>query len=172
MGYKLDKVAVKIKLLFASLMLVAAAIFAVTVMIYAFIGIYSAVNNYREYTPRKGAECVILPDSTKINADMVYTQLCRDSVLFPEIVTRQAILETGWFTSQVFESYNNLFGFMHGNSYWSYPTWKASIRHYKNWQLKNYRKGDYYEFLTRIGYAEEPTYIQRLKGIKWHTTTN
>jgi hypothetical protein len=37
------------------------------------------------------------------------------------------------------------------------------VEYYKTWQTKRYVKGDYFEFLKKIGYAEEEGYIELLK---------
>lgn len=86
-------------------------------------------------------------------------------VKFADIVLRQAILESGWFTSDIWINNNNPFGFYYNEKYLKFNNWKASICYYKQWQNKWYKKGDYYEFLTTINYAEDDCYIEKLKQI-------
>ena len=96
-------------------------------------------------------------------------------IKFPEIVIAQIKLETGYLTSDLLVSNNNLFGMRYprqrettakrdlgGYSY--YDTWIHSILDYKIWQDKYYKDGDYYQFLNRI-YAEDTIYINKLKQI-------
>ena len=40
---------------------------------------------------------------------------------------------------------------------------EACVEYYKTWQAKRYVTGDYFEFLKKIGYAEEEGYIELLK---------
>lgn len=87
----------------------------------------------------------------------------------PRIVTAQAILETGWFTSKVFKEYNNPFGIYNSyiNDYCSYHHWSFAILDYKK-RIESRRKEgeDYYEFLERIGYATDKKYIDKVKQIE------
>jgi flagellum-specific peptidoglycan hydrolase FlgJ len=54
------------------------------------------------------------------------------------------------------------------NGYAIYKNWKHSCRAYCRWQRHWYGDStqDYYQFLSNIGYAESPTYIDKLKSIK------
>lgn len=109
----------------------------------------------------------------------VYAELVRQEVKHPEIVLKQAILETGWFTSNIFKTKNNLFGMTYHNGekrlFQNYTSWRASIAYYKKWQMRYYKSGDYYDFLECVyknkkgeckRYATSPTYISKLKSIK------
>lgn len=86
----------------------------------------------------------------------------------PEIVMRQAKLETGNFTSRRFKEYNNLFGFqVSDSSICKYSNWKESVIAYKSLQMRKLRDNeDYYKFLIRIKYASDPDYIKKLKQFK------
>jgi flagellum-specific peptidoglycan hydrolase FlgJ len=46
-----------------------------------------------------------------------------------------------------------------------YRSFVESIQDYKRWQDTNYRGGNYFVFLQEIGYAEDPSYITKLKEI-------
>lgn len=86
----------------------------------------------------------------------------------PEIVYAQAVLETGWFTSSLCLNYHNLFGLYNSKKmrYYKFNHWAESVVAYV--QLVQYKykpPDDYYEFLSRIGYAEDPDYINKLKVI-------
>ena len=101
----------------------------------------------------------------------VLKELKKQNVLFPEIVLAQSILETGWYKcDRCSMDNNNLFGLWISSKkeYFNYNTWQESVGGYKRGiQYKYYRKEykSYYEFLTDIGYAEDPKYISKLKQI-------
>lgn len=84
----------------------------------------------------------------------------------PNIVYSQALLETGHFKSNCFYDKHNLFGFNTGNGYMSFKSWKDCVHYYSVWQQKYYKGGDYYKFLTKIGYATDGTYVYKLKRMK------
>lgn len=82
-----------------------------------------------------------------------------------EIVYAQAVLETGYFKSGGCQKGNNLFG-LRGKHYHRYSHWSESVKAYKEKIQSRYRLGeDYYKFLKRIHYAENPQYINILKKI-------
>lgn len=84
----------------------------------------------------------------------------------PKIVYAQAILETGWFTSKGCTKDNNLFGLYKGKHHKKYTHWKESVRDYKKFISSKYiPPEDYYMFLKRINYAEDPNYNAKLKQI-------
>lgn len=92
------------------------------------------------------------------------------NVKYPEIVYSQAILETGHFTSRVYKKYNNLFGLYNSSKsdYYSFSTWQESVLAYKKYiQYKLHKNEDYYIFLKRIGYAEDPLYINKIKQLTY-----
>ncbi len=86
-----------------------------------------------------------------------------------EIVTKQAILETGWFRSYNCRKRNNLFGLWDSrkHKYFEFDHWIQSIEGYKNMIQYKYQGGDYYLFLDSIGYAEAENYISTLKKIRY-----
>lgn len=86
----------------------------------------------------------------------------------PEIVYTQAILETGWFTSDLCLNSNNLFGLYNSKKlqYYRFNHWAESVVAYiKFVQYKYKPPDDYYKFLSRIGYAEDKDYIRKLRNI-------
>lgn len=84
----------------------------------------------------------------------------------PEIVYKQAILETGNFQSDLCVYHNNLFGLRKGKEYYKFKHWSESVLMYRNRiQSRLKENEDYYDFLSRIGYAEDPEYINKLKNI-------
>lgn len=85
-----------------------------------------------------------------------------------DIVLRQIKLETEYLTSSLATERNNLFGFR-TRQYMTFNTWQESIYYYKRWQDKKYKGENYYTFLTKVGYAEDSAYINKLKNITHKT---
>jgi len=106
----------------------------------------------------------------------VHDTLCKESVLYylnlfdvkqPNIVLKQALLETGNFTSRLCKENNNLFGLKRFSTgqYFKFSHWAESIVMYK-WTIQyKYESGCYYEFLDTIGYAEDINYTAKLKAL-------
>lgn len=113
------------------------------------------------------------PDTNTVTVFDVYKYIKCSGILYPEIVLRQAIWETGWFKSKHALQKNNLFGFRYSKKYMSFESWKACIDYYKNWQLRKYTNPDedYYKFLIRIKYATSQKYISSLKSLKLEIPT-
>jgi len=99
----------------------------------------------------------------------------------PEIVFKQAILETGKFQSKLFIEGNNLFGMKTAKQrkttamgeiydHARYDHWIDSIKDYKLFQeyyeAAGYRLNNYTLFLHCIGYATDQNYINKLKAFK------
>ena len=106
--------------------------------------------------------CII---GTAQTVEEVRAEIKRQGIKSPQIVLKQSILETGWYTSHGCRKRKNLFGFWYKGKYLSFNTWQESITYYKNWQERHYNGGDYYDFLERIGYATDKNYINKLKAI-------
>lgn len=87
---------------------------------------------------------------------------------YPEIVLKQAKLETGHFKAPRFIKYNALFGFQTSDTdVIKYKSWKESVIAYKAWQMKRLKDNeDYYKFLVRTKYAVDSNYIKKLKQFK------
>lgn len=98
---------------------------------------------------------------------------------FPYIILAQSYQETGHYKSGIFYENNNLFGMKEaklrsnlakgtnrGHAY--YETWQESVIDYALFystylhDLKT--EGEYFEYLKQ-NYAEDPTYVQRLKAL-------
>lgn len=98
---------------------------------------------------------------------------------YPHIILAQAKLESGHFKSTIFLENNNMFGMKEaklranlakgtnrGHAY--YETWQESVIDYALYYSSYLRsintEGEYFEYL-RQNYAEDVTYVQRLKEI-------
>lgn len=84
-----------------------------------------------------------------------------------DIVIAQAILETGYFRSNICKTKNNLFGLYNSskNEYFSFNHWSESVEAYKKMIQYKYKEGDYYHWLDSIGYATDSLYVYKLKQI-------
>lgn len=109
-----------------------------------------------------------LKSQSKLNVDSVFSYICKVGIQHPEIVIKQAILESGWFKAPFLMDRNNLFGFRY-KSYLRFNSWKESVEYYKKWQDKRYKNKneDYYSFLIRIKYATSTQYLTNLKKIRY-----
>lgn len=88
----------------------------------------------------------------------------------PNIVYKQAILETGHFKSKVCKEYNNLFGLYNSKTkqYFKFNHWWESVLAYKTliqYKYNGNSKEEYYKFLKNLPYAEDELYIKKLKNL-------
>ena len=134
---------------------------------------------------RQSAMKLIMQQKEKLfygtfSPSLFYEALLSLSIQQPEIVFRQAILETGWFTSESFLIGNNPFGMKqptHRESlcvgtylgHGKYDHWYDAIKDYKLWQdywIKGiYTEDEYYNFLDTSPYAMSRRYTATLKLI-------
>lgn len=144
-------------------------IVATFVTIVAFWGIYQAMLST---TPNKPVVNSISADTTTrppLTVNNVLVEICKQDIKEPLIVLKQCIVETRWLQcTNCSMDYNNLFGFgWNGKTYFKYKHWTESIKDYKRWQDKYLKVNEnYYDFLKRIGYAEDPGYENKLQNIK------
>ena len=95
----------------------------------------------------------------------VLGELEKHNIPHKDIVLAQAKLESNHFKSNLIKTNNNIFGLKKGNKYRKYDDWKECVKDYKKCISNRYKGGDYYIFLTRINYSEDPKYINKLKQI-------
>lgn len=98
------------------------------------------------------------------------SELIRYKVLYPDVVIKQARLETGNYTSNALWKYNNLFGFTSNGKLMVYTNWVESVKAYAEWQHKYYKpvintEEEYYSFLKKLPYARDGDYIKKLKQL-------
>ena len=104
-------------------------------------------------------------DIPKLCKKTVYAELKKQNIPHAHIVLAQSILETGGYKSKLSKTHNNIFGLRKGNKYRQYNNFRECIADYKRLISSRYNGGDYYAFLERIGYAEDPKYTFLLKDI-------
>lgn len=105
----------------------------------------------------------------ELNDSILYLALVHYEVKHPKAVLAQAKLESGNFTSKHCRTKNNFLGLYNSRKkeYFSFSHWTACIQGYKDMIEYKMKDGeDYYEFLTRIKYASDPTYIYKVKQIE------
>jgi hypothetical protein len=112
--------------------------------------------------------------------ELLWAALIFEDIKSPEIVYKQAQLETGNFTSELFIKANNLFGmklphvrdtYADGeyNYHAYYKTWISCVKDYKLFQeyyaSQSYDLTDYLSFLKDMGYATDKKYLSKLGEI-------
>lgn len=111
--------------------------------------------------------------------DSVHTEILRLRMEHPTIVFSQILLETGYFTSELFMTNNNMFGMKASgsrattsnvivNGYKYYSNWRESLIDYALLQMAFYRGITETEYLKRlsISYASDPNYIKKIQNIQ------
>ena len=100
-----------------------------------------------------------------LSAENVLKELKKQNIPHAKIVLAQSKLETGGYTSELCKTHNNIFGLRKGNRYRKYDNYIACISDYKKYISNKYKGGDYYIFLEKLGYAEDPLYTKKLKDM-------
>lgn len=113
------------------------------------------------------------PDS--INDDILYDFLLENNAWYPEILLAQAKLESGNYSSKIFQSNNNLYGMKRvykrpttqqgdDKGYGYYSNWCLSVLDRILWDKFTFKnKPSKEEYLKAMrGYAEDPHYIEKL----------
>lgn len=104
-----------------------------------------------------------LSDST------LYLALEYYNIKHPRIVLAQAKLESGNYTSYHCRVKNNFLGLYNSQKkeYFKFDHWTDCVQGYKDMiEYKLRDEEDYYDFLLRIGYAEDPEYISKIKEME------
>ena len=107
------------------------------------------------------AKAIIPPLSKTI----ILKELHKQNIPCANIVLAQSILESANYTSKLTKTHNNIFGLRKNGKYRKYNDYIACISDYKRYISSKYKGGDYYLFLRKIGYAEDPEYIEKLKRV-------
>ena len=133
------------------------------ILLFLIFGAIGTLDMGANKTPLAAKEEVVLTPEKDL-----YSTLLSLHVQCPEIVYAQAILETGNFTSNVCIEYNNLFGLYNSKvgDYYRFDNWMDSVVFYiENIQSKYRPQNNYYQFLENLGYAQDPSYIDKIKEI-------
>lgn len=114
----------------------------------------------------KSSDRASIPKLTVAN---LYVELKRQKVKYPKIVLAQAILESGWFRSNLTRTHNNIFGIRtRKGSYQKFDSWADCVSGYKKlvqYKFKGRTQAEYYAFLKSVGYASDRNYIYKVREI-------
>lgn len=105
----------------------------------------------------------------ELNDSILYLALVHYEVKYPKAVLAQAKLESGNYTSYHCRVGNNFLGLYNSRKkeYFSFSHWTDCVQGYKDMIEYKLKDGeDYYDFLIRIGYAEDPSYVYKVKQIE------
>ena len=122
---------------------------------------------------------IVVREYSEFSEEKLIEKITELNFRYPHIILAQAKLESGHFKSTIFLENNNMFGMKEaklranlakgtnrGHAY--YETWQDCILDYALYYstyLSDIRtEGEYFEYL-RQNYAEDPTYVQRLKEV-------
>ena len=107
---------------------------------------------------------------TMLTYGNVYTICVTQNVKFPEVVSAQSVLETGWYKCQNCSlNKNNIFGF-YSDRYLTFDHWMQSVAYYKKWQDKYMpitisNNDEYLQWLKDFGYFTDENYINKINNI-------
>lgn len=118
----------------------------------------------------------INPYNLELNDSNLMSEIKRNKIYFPDIVFKQGQVESGNYTSNICKENNNIFGFkvfgswtgmemkFKNRNHLVFKHWTDCVKHYKMHQEKNFKDRYYLQYLSNLGYAESPFYIQTLRG--------
>lgn len=151
------------------------AVIGIVIYLIGFISGFSSVSQKAIHTVKIETDTVVVnPYNLELNDTNLMNEIKRQRIYFPEIVFRQAILESNHFQSNIAKENNNLFGFKvkgswkgmemkHKNrGHLVFKHWTDCVKHYKMHQQKNFKPEYYLSYLNRLGYSETPEYTEIL----------
>jgi uncharacterized FlgJ-related protein len=122
---------------------------------------------------------IVIREYNEFSEEKLIEKITELNFRYPHIILAQAKLESGHFKSTIFLENNNMFGMKEAKlranlakgtnrNHAYYETWQESVIDYALYYSSYLRsiktEGEYFEYL-RQNYAEDPTYVQRLKQI-------
>jgi hypothetical protein len=140
-----------------------------------------SISRSRNRPDSRESDLVVLESEIDaFSEDKLMDEIKRSGIKFADIVFAQAVLETGYFKSEIFQESNNLFGMKlarqrnttasgesRGHAY--YDDWRLSVMDYSLYQTTYLRKikteRQYLQYLSE-NYAEDPNYVNKLIKIK------
>lgn len=152
------------------------------------IGVSIGILSVLSFKPKQISSNKYLSQEEKIIIIKEYNEFSEEKLIkkikelnfrFPHIVLAQAKLESGYFKSTIFLENNNMFGMREAKlranlakgtnrSHAYYDSWQDSLLdyalYYSTYLHKIKTEGEYFEYLKQ-NYAEDPSYVQRLKQI-------
>jgi uncharacterized FlgJ-related protein len=122
---------------------------------------------------------IVIREYNEFSEEKLIEKITELNFRYPHIILAQAKLESGHFKSTIFLENNNMFGMKEAKlranlakgtnrNHAYYDSWQESVIDYALYYSSYLRsiktEGEYFEYL-RQNYAEDPTYVQRLKQI-------
>lgn len=122
---------------------------------------------------------LIMSEYNEFSVEKFKNEIKKKNFKFPHIIYAQAVLETGYFKSEVFRQNNNLFGMKQAKqrvntavetqlNHAYYENWRESLEDYGYYYCSYLNKinteEEYFNYLAQ-NYAESPQYVKRLKKI-------
>lgn len=139
-------------------------------ILFSFVFMSFHVENYSSKPTRKSVTCdTSFLMSKELNDSVLYLALVHYKVKNPKAVLAQAKLESGNFTSSHCVTKNNFLGLYNSQKkeYYKFDHWTDCIISYKTMIEYRLKDGEnYYKFLSRIRYASDPSYIDKVKLIE------
>lgn len=139
-------------------------------ILFSFVFMSFHVENYSSKLTRKSVTCdTSFLMSKELNDSILYLALVHYKVKNPKAVLAQAKLESGNFTSSHYITKNNFLGLYNSQKkeYYKFDHWTDCIINYKTMIEYRLKDGEnYYKFLSRIRYASDPSYIDKVKLIE------
>lgn len=139
-------------------------------ILFSFVFMSFHVENYSSKPTRKSVTCdTSFLMSKELNDSILYLALVHYKVKNPKAVLAQAKLESGNFTSSHCVTRNNFLGLYNSQKkeYYKFDHWTDCITSYKTMIEYRLKDGEnYYKFLSRIRYASDPSYIDKVKLIE------
>lgn len=122
---------------------------------------------------------IVVREYSEFSEEKLIEKITELNFRYPHIILAQAKLESGHFKSTIFLENNNMFGMKEAKlranlakgtnrNHAYYETWQESVIDYALYYSSYLRsiktEGEYFDYL-RQNYAEDPTYVKRLKQI-------
>jgi uncharacterized FlgJ-related protein len=176
MYYKYNKEILDFEKSTAHRKLILALVFSVTLSL--ILGFFASKRtDIRNLTPEE--KLIVLRDNNNFSEDRLLEKIKALNFKFPDIVFAQAKLESGNFNSAIFLENHNMFGMREaklranlakgtnrGHAF--YDSWEDSVLdyalYYSTYLCRIDTKEEYFDYLQQ-SYAEDPTYVKRLKTI-------
>ena len=122
---------------------------------------------------------IVIREYNEFSEEKLIEKITELNFRYPHIILAQAKLESGHFKSTIFLENNNMFGMREAKlranlakgtnrEHAYYDSWQECVYdyalYYSTYLSDIKTEGEYFEYL-RQNYAEDPTYVQRLKQI-------
>ena len=127
----------------------------------------------------KEEKLIVIREYNEFSEAQLIKKISELNFRFPHIILAQTYQETGHYTSTIFKTNHNLFGMKEAalranlatgtnRGHALYDNWQDSVvdyaLYYSTYLYDIKTEGEYFEYL-RQNYAEDPTYVERLKSL-------